>query len=76
MMRPRKYDGVRFVKQSVYLPDEMCTDVRNEARRQDRTVSWLVVQSWLLARDRIRQLPAPAKIAHPRFNLDKGQGGK
>jgi uncharacterized small protein (TIGR04563 family) len=43
---------------SVYLPGEVLADIRAEARRQQRTVSWLVRNAWQLARKGIDALPA------------------
>lgn len=43
---------------SVYLPGEVLADIRAEARRQQRTVSWLVRNAWRLARKGMDALPA------------------
>ena len=45
-------------KQSLYLPEEMIREIHAEAQRLDRSISWLLQQSWRLARERIKALPA------------------
>lgn len=45
-------------KQSVYFPEDMIAEIEAEARRQDRTFSWIVQRSWLVARDEIRRYPS------------------
>ncbi|HUU01343.1 MAG TPA: TIGR04563 family protein [Myxococcota bacterium] len=45
-------------KQSLYFPEEMLTDIKREALRQDRSLSWIVQQAWRLARDDIKKFPS------------------
>jgi uncharacterized small protein (TIGR04563 family) len=42
---------------SVYLPDDMDAEIREEARRLDRTISWIVQQAWKLAKYELRKFP-------------------
>jgi len=44
-------------KQSLYFPEEMLQEIQQEATRQDRSLSWIVQQSWKLARARIATIP-------------------
>jgi uncharacterized small protein (TIGR04563 family) len=44
-------------KQSLYFPEEMLQEIAQEARRQDRSLSWVVQQAWHRARERVRQMP-------------------
>lgn len=44
-------------KQSLYFPVEMYHEVRQEAARLDRSVSWIIVQAWRIARAKIREIP-------------------
>jgi len=44
-------------KQSVYLPEQMLHEIKNEAQRLDRSLSWTVQRAWKIARDEIKQLP-------------------
>lgn len=46
-------------KASVYLPEAIVTEIHAEAKRQDRTFSWLVQRAWKKAREEIRKTPAP-----------------
>lgn len=45
-------------KQSVYLSPEVLEEIEQEARRLDRSLSWLVQSAWRLAVKRLRQLPS------------------
>ena len=43
-------------KQSLYFPVDMYHEVRDEAARLDRSVSWVIVQAWKIARSRIKEI--------------------
>lgn len=45
-------------KQSLYFPEWMLEEIAKEARRQDRSLSWIVQQAWKIARDEIRKYPS------------------
>jgi len=45
-------------KQSLYFPQDMLEEIEYEARRQDRSLSWIVQRAWLIARDDIRKYPS------------------
>jgi uncharacterized small protein (TIGR04563 family) len=45
-------------KQSLYFPEEMLADIKAEALRQDRSLSWIVQQAWRIARSEIKKLPS------------------
>lgn len=45
-------------KQSLYFPEELLAEIRLEADRQDRSLSWAVQQAWRLAREQIRAMEA------------------
>ncbi len=45
-------------KQSLYFPEDMLSEIKREALRQDRSLSWIVQQAWRLAREEIRKLPS------------------
>lgn len=38
-------------KQSLYFPREMLDEIRNEAARLDRSLSWIVQRAWKVARE-------------------------
>jgi uncharacterized small protein (TIGR04563 family) len=43
-------------KQSLYFPEDMLREIVLEARRLDRSVSWMVQRAWKLARQDIKEL--------------------
>lgn len=43
-------------KQTLYFPEEMLAEIRAEAQRLDRSLSWVVQHAWALAYDRIAAL--------------------
>ncbi len=45
-------------KQSLYFPEDMLAEIKREALRQDRSLSWIVQQAWRLAREQIGKLPS------------------
>ena len=45
-------------KQSLYFPEEMLKEIQLEANRQDRSLSWIVQQSWKLSRNEIMRFPS------------------
>ena len=45
-------------KQSLYFPEDMLSDIKREALRQDRSLSWIVQQAWRIARDEIKKFPS------------------
>ena len=51
-------------KQSLYFPSEMLEEIRAEAARLDRSVSWMVQRAWRRARTKIRSM-AGANDAMP-----------
>jgi uncharacterized small protein (TIGR04563 family) len=50
--------GTDHRKQSLYFPESMLEEIQREARRQDRSISWIVQQAWRVARPDIKRLPA------------------
>lgn len=45
-------------KQSLYFPEWMLKEIAKEARRQDRSLSWIVQQAWLISRKEIMKYPS------------------
>ena len=45
-------------KQSLYFPEEMLSEIQQEAARLDRSLSWIVQQCWKLARKTMKTFPA------------------
>lgn len=45
-------------KQSLYFPEEMLQEIKREAQRQDRSLSWIVQKAWKLARTEVAKYPS------------------
>ncbi len=45
-------------KQSLYFPEIMLQEIKDEAARLDRSLSWVVQRAWKLARNEIRKIPS------------------
>lgn len=45
-------------KQSLYFPESMLEEIKDEAARLDRSLSWIVQRAWKLARADIKKLPS------------------
>jgi uncharacterized small protein (TIGR04563 family) len=55
-VRPKRHD-----KTSFKLPPAMVNEMRREARRLQRPLSWIAQEAWRRARDRIKELPGTPK---------------
>lgn len=44
-------------KQSLYFPETMLQEIGEEAKRLDRSLSWVVQRAWRLAKAEIKKLP-------------------
>lgn len=45
-------------KQSLYFPEDMLDEIKHEANRLDRSLSWIVQRAWRVARNDIKRLPS------------------
>ena len=45
-------------KQSLYFPEDMLREMKQEAVRQDRSLSWIVQRAWQIAKNRVKQYPS------------------
>jgi uncharacterized small protein (TIGR04563 family) len=45
-------------KQSLYFADHMLDEIRFEAARLDRSMSWVIQKAWKLARIQIMAMPS------------------
>lgn len=50
-------------KQSLYFPESMLSEIKEEAARLDRSLSWVVQRAWKLARLDIKKLPSVNDVA-------------
>lgn len=44
-------------KQSLYFPEYILTEIQEEAKRLDRSLSWVVQRAWKVARQTIKKMP-------------------
>jgi len=44
-------------KQSLYFPLEMLDEIREQAKRLDRSLSWVIQRAWTVAKMGIRRMP-------------------
>lgn len=44
-------------KQSLYFPEAMLEEIKTEATRQDRSLSWIVQRAWMHARKELMARP-------------------
>jgi uncharacterized small protein (TIGR04563 family) len=59
-------------KQSLYFPEDMLQEIKDEAARLDRSLSWVVQRAWKIARLEIRKLPSVNEIASGEEDTDEG----
>jgi uncharacterized small protein (TIGR04563 family) len=60
MSEPTKPEPIKNDKrkQSLYFPESMLQEIRDEAARLDRSLSWVVQRAWKVARAEIKKLPS------------------
>jgi uncharacterized small protein (TIGR04563 family) len=44
-------------KLTLYFPEEMVETTKQEALRQDRSVSWVFEMAWKMSQDKIQSMP-------------------
>jgi uncharacterized small protein (TIGR04563 family) len=44
-------------KLTLYFPEDMLQETKEEALRQDRSLSWIIQTAWRIARDEMRGYP-------------------
>jgi len=55
---PNKATGSDKRKQSLYFPESMLQEIKDEAARLDRSLSWVVQRAWKMARLEIKKIPS------------------
>jgi uncharacterized small protein (TIGR04563 family) len=45
-------------KQSLYFPEDMLEEIKHEAARLDRSLSWIVQKCWKFSQDKIKVFPS------------------
>ncbi len=58
-------------KQSLYFPKDMLEEIVQEARRQDRSMSWIVQRAWMIAREGIKKYPSINDFGPDEIELDE-----
>ncbi len=48
-------------KQSLYFPEEMLNEIRTEAERLERSLSWCLQRAWKLARKELAKYPGTSE---------------
>ena len=56
-------------KQSLYFPESMLQEIKEEANRLDRSLSWVVQRAWKLARVDIKKLPSVNEVSEVEEDL-------
>jgi uncharacterized small protein (TIGR04563 family) len=51
-------------KRSLYFPDSILREMQNEAKRQERSLSWIVQYAWRIARAELMRLPSVGEESH------------
>lgn len=49
-------------KVTIYTPRALLAEVRAQAERQDRSISWLFEQAWVIAREEIVKYPTARRF--------------
>jgi uncharacterized small protein (TIGR04563 family) len=45
-------------KHSLYFPEEMLREITVEAKRLDRSLSWVIQRAWVRAKKQIKAMPS------------------
>lgn len=61
-------------KQSLYFPEQMLKEIKEEANRQDRSLSWIVQQAWRIARTEITRFPSVNDVLESATQSDAKDG--
>ena len=61
-------------KQSLYFPEVMLEEIKDEASRLDRSLSWIVQRAWKTARPEIRKIPSSRNLEEGEPSDREGSG--
>jgi uncharacterized small protein (TIGR04563 family) len=50
-------------KQSLYFPEVMLVEIKAEAQRLNRSLSWVIQRAWKVARKSVHELPGTNEAA-------------
>ena len=57
-LAPMPSDKTDKRKQSLYFPESMLEEIKVEAGRLNRSLSWVVQRAWKVARQDVKKLPS------------------
>ncbi len=49
-------------KQSLYVPETMLVEMKEEANRLNRSLSWVVQRAWKVARREVKKIPGTNEV--------------
>ena len=49
-------------KLTLYFPENLVNETKQEALRHDRSMSWIIEMAWRIARDQIESMPGIAEL--------------
>lgn len=55
-------------KRSLYFPDTILQEMQLEAKRQERSLSWIVQYAWRIARNELMRLPSVGEPGYSELN--------
>lgn len=44
-------------KLTLYFPEAVLEELKAEAERQDRSLSWIMQRAWMISRQNLKQMP-------------------
>jgi uncharacterized small protein (TIGR04563 family) len=62
-------------KRSLYFPDNILREMQSEAKRQERSLSWIVQYAWRIARAELMRLPSVGSNSGFRDDDDEDNQG-
>ncbi|MCA9507398.1 MAG: TIGR04563 family protein [Myxococcales bacterium] len=57
-------------KRSLYFPDTILREMQSEAKRQERSLSWIVQYAWRIARAELMRLPSVGESGYQNESQD------
>jgi uncharacterized small protein (TIGR04563 family) len=63
------------VKQSLYFPENMLVEIQAEAKRLDRSISWIVQQAWKIGRPELTKMPSANDVIFGARSTDPDKTG-
>ncbi|MEE2961100.1 MAG: TIGR04563 family protein [Myxococcota bacterium] len=57
--------GEKSCRQALYFPHEMLSELQEEARRLDRSLSWLIQRAWKVALPDLKKMPSSTDFFEP-----------